>query len=230
MPFQAFPQLKYSLQAINQLIFQLLSFHKSLRRRNFKLTRLGLINFKQEQDDSAYQLQLKQLEYQVLFKLESLRAYGALHRCRCTPAVWKMLKENDTEKILMALDMLGSKSENGFTYRQPIWDFEKQLANFLSKTKPAKTIPSGCVATRRVLVTPTTLYFAGPEWEVSNRLLRRYHEHLESFLRVSFVEENLDKILPTPTLLERMTLILRKGMQLKCVNRYTRTDYWEFHI
>ncbi|KAG5644736.1 hypothetical protein DXG03_007865 [Asterophora parasitica] len=41
-----------------------------------------------------------------------------------------------------------------------------------------------------VEITPTTMRLSGPQFERSNRVIRRYHpDHHESFLRVSFVEE-----------------------------------------
>ncbi|ONI28221.1 hypothetical protein PRUPE_1G132100 [Prunus persica] len=50
------------------------------------------------------------------------------------------------------------------------------------------------VYVHRVQVTPTKVYFCGPEANLSNRVLRNYSEHVDNFLRVSFVDEDMGVI------------------------------------
>lgn len=47
---------------------------------------------------------------------------------------------------------------------------------------------------RRVLVTPSTVYFTIPSRELSNRVTRQYSQHLDRFLRLSFVDERLSSL------------------------------------
>ncbi|KAL2545847.1 RNA-dependent RNA polymerase 1 [Forsythia ovata] len=49
----------------------------------------------------------------------------------------------------------------------------------------------------QVQVTPSKVYFSGPEVNVSNRVLRHYREDIDNFLRVSFVDEEWDKMYST---------------------------------
>jgi hypothetical protein len=44
--------------------------------------------------------------------------------------------------------------------------------------------------TYKAVVTPTGLVLRGPEWGVSNRVLRRYAKHTECFMRVFFADED----------------------------------------
>ena len=44
----------------------------------------------------------------------------------------------------------------------------------------------------KATVTPLGIYLSGPVWENKNRVLRRYEDHVEYFLRVEFAEENGD--------------------------------------
>ncbi|KAI3994947.1 hypothetical protein MKX01_000528 [Papaver californicum] len=50
-------------------------------------------------------------------------------------------------------------------------------------------IPAG-----HIELTPSKVYFWGPEVNVSNRVLRHYHEHIDNCIRISFVDENWEKI------------------------------------
>ncbi|KAJ6321895.1 hypothetical protein OIU77_011892 [Salix suchowensis] len=47
---------------------------------------------------------------------------------------------------------------------------------------------------QKVQITPCKVFFSGPEVNVSNRVLRQYSEDIDNFLRVSFVDEELEKI------------------------------------
>ena len=49
---------------------------------------------------------------------------------------------------------------------------------------------AGLVYIHRVQITPTKVYFYGPEINVSNRVIRHYSEDIDNFIRVSFVEED----------------------------------------
>ena len=62
----------------------------------------------------------------------------------------------------------------------------------------------------RVLVTPSTSYFLIGEPELSNRVTRHFIQYKEDFLRITFTDENLNKILPYPEeLLQRVEELLR---------------------
>ncbi|XP_050372674.1 probable RNA-dependent RNA polymerase 1 isoform X2 [Argentina anserina] len=51
-----------------------------------------------------------------------------------------------------------------------------------------------CYEPARVQITPVKVYFCGPEVNLSNRVLRNFHEDIDNFLRVSFVDEDLGKM------------------------------------
>ncbi|KAD2804274.1 hypothetical protein E3N88_37651 [Mikania micrantha] len=62
---------------------------------------------------------------------------------------------------------------------------------------PAISLDSGLVYVRRVQITPTKVFFCGPEVNVSNRVLRHYADYIDNFLRVSFLDEELVKLYST---------------------------------
>ncbi|CAI9785500.1 unnamed protein product [Fraxinus pennsylvanica] len=59
---------------------------------------------------------------------------------------------------------------------------------------PAISLDDGLVYVRRVQVTPSKVYFSGPEVNVSNRVLRHYRKDIDNFLRVSFIDEEWEKM------------------------------------
>ncbi|KNA09732.1 hypothetical protein SOVF_150570 [Spinacia oleracea] len=60
--------------------------------------------------------------------------------------------------------------------------------------KATVSLDAGLVYVRRVQVTPCRVYFCGPEVNVSNRVLRNYPDDIDNFLRISFVDENLENL------------------------------------
>uniref|UniRef100_A0ACD5ZLB8 Uncharacterized protein n=1 Tax=Avena sativa TaxID=4498 RepID=A0ACD5ZLB8_AVESA len=65
-------------------------------------------------------------------------------------------------------------------------------------TSPAISLDNdGLVYVYRVQVTPAKVYFYGPEINVSNRVVRHYAADLDNFLRISFVDEDCEKLRST---------------------------------
>jgi hypothetical protein len=54
------------------------------------------------------------------------------------------------------------------------------------------------VMTYKATITPTGLLLRGPDATVSNRVLRKYADHSESFLRVFFADEDGLSVLHDP--------------------------------
>ena len=64
-------------------------------------------------------------------------------------------------------------------------------------TSSAISLDGGLVYVRRVQITPSKVYFWGPEVNVSNRVLRQFSAYIDDFLRVSFLDEELEKLYST---------------------------------
>ncbi|CAA3002890.1 probable RNA-dependent RNA polymerase 1 [Olea europaea subsp. europaea] len=75
--------------------------------------------------------------------------------------------------------------------------YEKYCKMERTPKSPAISLDDGLVYVRRVQVTPSKVYFSGPEVNVSNRVLRHYRKDIDNFLRVSFVDEEWDKMYST---------------------------------
>ncbi|KAJ6768835.1 RNA-dependent RNA polymerase [Salix koriyanagi] len=82
-------------------------------------------------------------------------------------------------------------------YEPSKWFYE-QYQKYLTSSKPPRSpvlsLDAGLVYVHRVQITPCKVFFSGPEVNVSNRVLRQYSEDIDNFLRVSFVDEELEKI------------------------------------
>lgn len=72
---------------------------------------------------------------------------------------------------------------------------EYRAANHRSSLTPAMNLDDeGLVYIQKVQITPCKVYFSGPEVTMSNRMLRHYHDDINNFLCVSFLDEEMGKL------------------------------------
>ncbi|KDO19525.1 hypothetical protein SPRG_15273 [Saprolegnia parasitica CBS 223.65] len=74
--------------------------------------------------------------------------------------------------------------------------------------------PATMPEVRRVLVTPLRIVAEPPQVDASNRVLRQYAQHVDRFLRVTFVDEEFGPLhgAKSPRILDRIAAILRHGL------------------
>ncbi|GAB1312244.1 hypothetical protein MFIFM68171_02454 [Madurella fahalii] len=81
-------------------------------------------------------------------------------------------------------------ADQGQKIYDPMALFENQAA--LTYYPTTLHIPEYCALVRKVTVTPTNIYFNTPTVEATNRVVRRYNQVQELFLRVQFTDELLE--------------------------------------
>lgn len=107
--------------------------------------------------------------------------------------------------VWYALNQITMKDWNPFNIERqgrPITDFEPAIENFKGKfndwhpSNPNFHLENNFrnVWINHATITPTKIYFDEPNYEASNRILRLYQEKIDRFLRVTFKEENFDKL------------------------------------
>lgn len=136
------------------------------------------------------------LPFQILFKINTLVQNGCLPGPTLDTSFFRLV---DPERfpisfIEHALEKLYHLKECCY---EPVRWLSEQYRTYVKKPvagSPAISLDTGLVYVRRVQITPCKVYFCGPEVNVSNRVLRNYPEDIDNFLRVSFLDENLEKI------------------------------------
>ncbi|XP_030447809.1 probable RNA-dependent RNA polymerase 1 [Syzygium oleosum] len=142
------------------------------------------------------------LPFGILFKVCSLVQHGYLPWPVLDSKFFRLVDPRRMDMnvacIEHALEKLGRLKDCCY---HPVTWLEEQYRQYLSSdhkpTAGTLSLDDGLVYVRRVQVTPSKMYFCGPEVNVSNRVLRNYPGDIDNFLRVSFVDEELDKIYST---------------------------------
>uniref|UniRef100_A0A7N0V1N8 RNA-dependent RNA polymerase n=1 Tax=Kalanchoe fedtschenkoi TaxID=63787 RepID=A0A7N0V1N8_KALFE len=138
-------------------------------------------------------------------------------------------QKHDISYIEKALETLFHMKECCY---DPVKWLNEQYSKYKKLRRPLKTVAislnAGLVYVRRVQITPTKVYFCGPDPIVSNRVLRHYQNAIDNFLRVSFVDEDLDKLYSTALtgrttkgtkgsfnrIYERLICVLKNGLHI----------------
>lgn len=137
------------------------------------------------------------LPYEILFKINLLVQNGCLPGLALDSDFYRLVDPSriDMACIEHSLDKLYQIKE--CCYDPSRWlseQYQKYLTTRNRPQSPAITLDGGLVYVHRIQVTPCKIYFCGPEVNVSNRVLRNYRDHIDNFLRISFIDEDLDKI------------------------------------
>uniref|UniRef100_A0A2N9GNP3 RNA-dependent RNA polymerase n=1 Tax=Fagus sylvatica TaxID=28930 RepID=A0A2N9GNP3_FAGSY len=141
------------------------------------------------------------LPYEILFKINFLVQHGCLAGPTLDNNFYHLVilySRMNIAYIEFALEKLIHLKE--CCYEPSRW-LNKQYRKYRTSSRPPKSpamsLDSGLVYVRRVQITPCKVYFFGPEINVSNRVLRNFPKDIDNFLRVSFVDEELDKMYST---------------------------------
>nr|CAA09697.1 RNA-directed RNA polymerase [Nicotiana tabacum] len=159
-----------------------------------------------------------ELPYKILFKISSLIQHGCFPGLALNFNFFQLVdpRRRNIACIEHALEKLYYLKE--CCYDPVRWlteQYDEYLKGRQLPKSPPITLDDGLVYVRRVVVTPCKVYFCGPEVNVSNRVLRNYSEDINNFLRVSFVDEEWEKIHSTDLLPRAST------------GNGTRTDIYE---
>ncbi|KAJ9554107.1 hypothetical protein OSB04_018152 [Centaurea solstitialis] len=136
------------------------------------------------------------LPYKIVFKVCGLVQHGCIPGPVLDAKFYELLdpERRDIASIDYVLEKLYFQKDCIYDPVRWITQEYRRKNRFRSS---AISLDGGLVYVRRVQVTPTKVYFCGPEINVSNRVLRQFSAYIDDFLRVSFLDEELEKLYST---------------------------------
>ncbi|KAA8529775.1 hypothetical protein F0562_034125 [Nyssa sinensis] len=141
-----------------------------------------------------------ELPYKILFKICSLVQHGCIPGPALDINFFRLVdpQRMDISCIEHALEKLYYLKNCCY---EPVSWLNEQYGKYLRSRQrpkpPAITLDDGLVYVHRVQITPCKVFFCGPEVNMSNRVVRNYPGDIDNFLRVSFIDEELDKLFST---------------------------------
>jgi RNA-dependent RNA polymerase len=136
--------------------------------------------------------------FEILFKINSLVQLGILSGpmlddnfyCHVSP---KFAPINHIKRALLKMSDLKSTCLNPTDWLSAEYSKICKLHHTLQRSHQISP-DGGLVYVHRVQVTPAKVYFYGPEINVSNRVVRRFSDDIDNFLRISFIDEDCERL------------------------------------
>ncbi|CAM1502120.1 Fc.00g041040.m01.CDS01 [Cosmosporella sp. VM-42] len=126
---------------------------------------------------------LTRLEFKVRYQLEVCISRGILNEHTISTEWLQTLASVEPLKARLRLEFLADQNE---PLEDPMRLFkDPDLEGYFPNQRP----PHYCALIRKAVITPTTIRFNTPTVETSNRVIRRYNNIQDRFLRVQFAEE-----------------------------------------
>jgi RNA-dependent RNA polymerase len=162
------------------------------------------------------------LPFTVQYQLEACISHGCLHESTISANWVEYLLDQDNgpnsdifnPQYPRATRLLERVLESKQRFHDPmqIFHFGQQIS--LAR----KHIPDYCTMVRSATVTPTTIYFNSPSVDTSNRVIRKFREYEDRFLRVKFRDESYKGTImtfdddTTNELFTRVNRVLKNGI------------------
>nr|AAL78034.1 putative RNA-dependent RNA polymerase RDP-1 [Diaporthe perjuncta] len=163
---------------------------KILQVDHFDLVNPGLSNAWKLLDNSAEMTlellgstQSYHLDFPVRYQLEVCISHGLLSEYGVNAQFLEKLISFETDRARMMLEGVAEANKQFF---EPMEMFDDpRILHYW----PNARIPPYATLVRRAVITPTTIYFKTPCVELTNRILRKYSDLNDRFLRVQFTDE-----------------------------------------
>ncbi|KAI6619763.1 hypothetical protein MCOR07_005827 [Pyricularia oryzae] len=127
-----------------------------------------------------------QLTWEVRYQLEACISHRMLAEPNITLEFLEKLSEMRPTKARIMLEYVVDRNVKLYN---PMQLFKDEGASTYWPDITPEELPQYCTMTRKVTVTPSTMYLSSPMVETTNRVLRHYNEHKDRFLRVQFTDE-----------------------------------------
>ncbi|XP_062222084.1 probable RNA-dependent RNA polymerase 1 [Phragmites australis] len=139
--------------------------------------------------------------YEILFKINHLVQNGTLSGPTVDGNFFRLVSPkfvpiDHIKRALLKMSFLKSTCLNPTNWLSVQYSKIRKLRHALQRS-PHISLDDGLVYVHRVQVTPAKVYFYGPEINVSNRVVRQFYDDIDNFLRVSFVDEDCEKLRST---------------------------------
>ncbi|KAM5569729.1 RNA-dependent RNA polymerase 6 [Rosa sericea] len=151
-------------------------------------------DFEMPMSDPIFSIHYKEnISFEILFLVNAVMHKGILNQHQLSDSFFDLLRNQPKEINVAALKHLCS-------YKHPVFDASKRLKlvqEWLLRNPKLIKNPKhldDIAEVRRLVITPTKAYCLPPEVELSNRVLRKYKEVADRFLRVTFMDEGMQTI------------------------------------
>ncbi|XP_042505199.1 RNA-dependent RNA polymerase 6-like [Macadamia integrifolia] len=151
-------------------------------------------DFGEKMSDTFFCIHHKEgISFEIMFLVNAIMHKGIMNQHQLSNKFFDLLRMHTREVNVTALKHI-------CTYKHPVFDAYKRLKlvqAWLLKDPKLLNSSKGSddnAEVRRLVITPTKAYCLPPEVELSNRVLRKYKNVVDRFLRVTFMDEGFQPL------------------------------------
>ncbi|GLU10486.1 hypothetical protein SLE2022_272850 [Rubroshorea leprosula] len=130
------------------------------------------------------------IPFEIMFLVNAVMHKGIFNQHQLSESFFDLLRNQLMEVNLAALKHIYSSEYPVFDASRRLQMVQEWLLRNPKLFKSPKQ-PDNVVEVRRLAITPTKAYCLPPEVEISNRVVRKYKEVADRFLRVTFMDEGM---------------------------------------
>ncbi|KAJ7966178.1 RNA-dependent RNA polymerase [Quillaja saponaria] len=132
------------------------------------------------------------IDFEIMFLVNAVMHKGLFNQHQLSDSFFNLLRNQPKEVNVAALKCIcsGPPAFDATMRLKKVQDWLLRNPKLYNSSKQLDDI----MEVRRLVITPTKAYCLLPEVELSNRVLRRYKEVADRFLRVTFMDEGMQTI------------------------------------
>ena len=132
----------------------------------------------------------KDIQFEIMFLLNVVMHKGVFNQYQLSDDLFDLLRRQPREVNVAALKYISSLKRTVFNAYEKLKGVQEWLLRDLKSLKIPRQLDD-ITEVRRLVITPTRAYCLPPEVELSNRVLRKFKEVADRFLRVTFMDEGM---------------------------------------
>ncbi|GLJ27326.1 hypothetical protein SUGI_0536330 [Cryptomeria japonica] len=137
------------------------------------------------------------LPYEILFEINSLIHCGILSGPTLNCQFFDLLNNKKIPALQITLALRDLHKLKSTCFEPHVW-LQNQLNKLQTSQNQLKSVTisrdNGTLKFHRALVTPSRVYFLGPDFNICSRVTRHFSKYVDDFLKVSFIDEDWNKL------------------------------------
>jgi RNA-dependent RNA polymerase len=130
----------------------------------------------------------------IKYQLYSLLASGIINEYQLSPEWMEKLESTPVHITENILESIRSKKTKCFDPLKLFVDMDIDDSLMERQLYRHKLLGWNHARIKKVIVTPTRIILTGPQTEMTNRIVRTYHEKSDQFLRITFTDEDFEPL------------------------------------
>ncbi|KAJ3037013.1 hypothetical protein HDV00_002146 [Rhizophlyctis rosea] len=160
------------------------------------------------------------LHFDVLYKVLGMISFNVINEYVIDEEFVELLKSKSPQVMEHVLDAMthGTQKKRIWKPAEALKEWLRDVRNIQMKLRKRDDKDHNSRYTRKLIITPTKVYYDGPQLELPNRIVRHYNEYADRFMRVTFCHDDFGKVRGNfevqESMFKRIEAVLDEGVEI----------------